>query len=89
MIFKVDIRDYKLMENIFYKLNKFNLKIDSVIHFAGLKDTNKSINNALDYWDNNVNGSINLFKLMENLIVEILYLVVVQQSMIYQMVGTI
>ncbi len=65
MIFKVDIRDYKSMENIFCKLNKLNLKIDAVIHFAGLKDTNKSINNPLDYWDNNVNGSINLFKLME------------------------
>ena len=65
MLFKVDLRDYKSMEDIFYKLNKLNLKIDSVIHFAGLKDTNQSINNPLDYWDNNVNGSINLFKLME------------------------
>ena len=65
MIFKVDIRDYKSMEDIFNKLNNNNLRIDSVIHFAGLKDNNKSINNPINYWDNNVNGSINLFKLME------------------------
>ena len=66
IIFKVDIRDYKSMEEIFFKINENNIRVDAVIHFAGLKNANKSINEPLEYWDNNVNGSINLFKIMEN-----------------------
>lgn len=38
---------------------------DVVIHAAGHKSVNKSINNPLSYYANNVNGSINLFLMME------------------------
>ena len=33
--------------------------------FAGLKSVSESLSNPLQYWHNNVGGSIILFKLME------------------------
>ena len=36
-----------------------------MIHFAGLKSVNESINNPIEYWDNNVLGSLNLFRVMD------------------------
>ena len=36
--------------------------VDGVIHFAGLKSVAESNSNPLQYWDINVNGSINLLK---------------------------
>ena len=41
------------------------MNIEAVIHFAGLKSVYDSIKNPLNYWDNNVNGTINLLKIME------------------------
>ena len=76
-IFKVDIRDSKSLFNTFKSI-KDEESIDAVIHFAGLKAVHESVSNPLSYWDSNVNGSINLFKIMENLIVIILFSVVVQ-----------
>ena len=38
--------------------------IKAVIHFAGLKAVKESVNNPLNYWDVNVNGSIKLFSVM-------------------------
>ena len=40
-------------------------KIDAVIHFAGLKSVNESIEKPAEYYDNNVIGSINLFEVMK------------------------
>ena len=40
-------------------------EIDAVIHFAGLKSVNDSINNPLYYYENNVSGTINLLKTMQ------------------------
>jgi UDP-glucose 4-epimerase len=57
---KVDLREEKLLDNVFAS-NTF----DSVIHFAGLKAVGESVKNPLLYYDNNVNGSITLFKLMQ------------------------
>ena len=48
------------MKNIF----KNNL-ISSVIHFAGLKAVGESEKNPLEYYDNNVVGSLNLFQEMK------------------------
>ena len=63
-IFKVDIRDSKSLFNTFKSI-KDEESIDAVIHFAGLKAVHESVSNPLSYWDSNVNGSINLFKIME------------------------
>ena len=54
-----DIRDEKLLKSIF---NKYS--IDAVMHFAGLKAVGESVQKPLEYYDNNVTGSLNLFKAM-------------------------
>jgi UDP-glucose 4-epimerase len=39
-------------------------KIDAVIHFAGLKAVGESVEKPIDYYDNNVTGTISLLKAM-------------------------
>ena len=55
-----DIRDRKLLSKLF----KNNL-VDSVIHFAGLKAVGESEKYPLDYYDNNVIGSMVLLQEMK------------------------
>ena len=62
---KGDLRNIIDIEEVFKKANILNSPIYAVIHFAGLKSISDSINNPIDYWDNNVLGSINLVKVME------------------------
>jgi len=52
----------------FKKINSIlsNYKIDLVVHFAGLKSVSESIKYPELYYNNNVKGSINLFKAMHN-----------------------
>ena len=57
---KGDIRDEHKMEHLF---NKYD--IDSVIHFAGLKAVGESVNSPLEYYDNNVNGTLVLLRVMK------------------------
>ena len=45
--------------------------IEAVIHFAGLKSVKESIIKPNHYWDVNVNGTITLLKVMQNLAKEI------------------
>lgn len=54
-----DIRDRASLDNIF---NEY--KVDSVIHFAGLKAVGESVNKPLEYYDNNVYGSLVLVEAM-------------------------
>lgn len=42
-----------------------NHDINYVIHFAGLKSVNESISNPIEYYDNNVTGSLNLLSFMK------------------------
>tara|TARA_Y100001968_G_scaffold219347_1_gene202085 strand:+ start:278 stop:1360 length:1083 start_codon:yes stop_codon:yes gene_type:complete len=60
-----DIRDFSLLEGIFSNAENNGEKIISVIHFAGLKAVGESFEKALDYWDNNVGGTLTLLKAME------------------------
>ena len=39
-------------------------RIEAVIHFAGLKSVGESVQNPIDYFDNNVNGTVSLLKAM-------------------------
>ncbi|OZA08883.1 MAG: UDP-glucose 4-epimerase GalE [Methylotenera sp. 17-45-7] len=39
-------------------------KIDAVMHFAGLKAVGESVSNPIDYYDNNVSGTISLLNAM-------------------------
>jgi len=57
---KADIRDKEPLEKIF-SLHQVN----AVMHFAGLKSVKESVENPTEYFSNNVDGSINLFNVME------------------------
>jgi UDP-glucose 4-epimerase len=57
---KADILNEAALEQIFR-----SAPIDAVIHFAGLKAVAESTRIPLDYYYNNVVGSINLFRVME------------------------
>ena len=41
-------------------------KIDAVIHFAGLKSVGESVQKPLEYYDNNVHGTLVLCEVMKN-----------------------
>ncbi len=54
-----DISDAKLLDKIFKEET-----IDSCIHFAGLKAVGESISKPLEYYSNNISGSLVLFDAM-------------------------
>ncbi len=54
-----DIRDAEFLDQVFAEH-----QIDSVIHFAGLKAVGESVQKPLEYYDNNVNGSLVLVNAM-------------------------
>jgi len=56
-----DIRDQSHLESLMREH-----KCDAVVHFAGLKAVGESANNPLDYYENNVQGSISLLKAMQS-----------------------
>ena len=60
-----DIRDEKILDKLFFRYRNFGKPIQAVIHFAGLKSVKESVLNPLLYWDVNVNGSINLLRVMD------------------------
>ncbi len=57
--YKADIRDRDAMNAIFDKE-----EITSVIHFAGLKAVGESVSKPLEYYDNNINGTLVLVDVM-------------------------
>jgi len=54
-----DIRNADDLQSVFD-----NYEIDSVIHFAGLKAVGESVEKPLEYYDNNINGTIVLCNVM-------------------------
>ena len=59
--YEADIRDAEAMKNIFEKE-----EIDAVIHFAGLKSVGESVAKPLEYYDNNIAGTLVLCDAMRN-----------------------
>jgi UDP-glucose 4-epimerase len=57
---KGDIRDRDLLDRI---LREYS--IESVIHFAGLKSVGESVSMPLEYYDNNVVGTVRLLQAMQ------------------------
>ena len=57
---RADLRDADAMERLFA-----GGEFDNVIHFAGLKAVGESVDQPLDYYDNNIGGTIALLKAME------------------------
>lgn len=58
--YEADLLDYDAVEKIF-KENK----IESVIHFAGLKAVGESVEQPLRYYHNNLTGTFNLCEIMQ------------------------
>lgn len=59
VFYQGDIRDEAFLDNVFSEHD-----IDAVIHFAGLKAVGESVVKPLEYYDNNVNGSLVLARSM-------------------------
>ena len=57
--YEADINDAAALNEIFEKES-----IDSVIHFAGLKAVGESVAKPLEYYMNNISGSLTLFDVM-------------------------
>lgn len=60
LFFNVDIRDFQKLSLIFQQY-----KVSSVIHFAALKAVGESTTIPLDYYDNNIIGTIKLLEAMK------------------------
>lgn len=56
---QVDLLDYEELKSVFMSTH-----FDSVIHFAGLKAVGESVEKPLEYYENNISGTINLLKCM-------------------------
>lgn len=59
VFYQGDVRDETFLDKIFTEHS-----ISSVIHFAGLKAVGESVEKPLEYYDNNVNGSLVLARSM-------------------------
>lgn len=57
--YNIDLRDHDKLSQLFQSND-----IKSVIHFAALKAVGESTKIPLTYYDNNINGTINLLKIM-------------------------
>ena len=58
--YQADIRDEEAMTKVFAEN-----KIDAVIHFAGLKSVPQSVKEPLNYYDNNLAGTVCLCRVMD------------------------
>ena len=61
LLIEGDIRDRALLDDVFKQH-----EIDAVVHFAGLKAVGESVEKPLEYYDNNVSGSVVLFEAMRD-----------------------
>ena len=57
--YRADMRDEEAVRTIFTEQ-----EIDSVVHFAGLKAVGESVEKPLEYYENNINGTFVLLKIM-------------------------
>jgi UDP-glucose 4-epimerase len=60
LFYKIDLLDRKNLEEVFK-----SHRIQAVVHFAGLKAMGESVNIPLEYFHNNVSGTINLLQIMQ------------------------
>ena len=60
--YNADLRDKEALAKIF----KENPDIEAVIHFAGLKAVGESVAKPLEYYDNNIHGTLSLLEAMRD-----------------------
>ena len=66
---KGDLRDKNYLHNLFnefYVNESLYPPFDFVIHFAGLKSAEESVNEPLKYWNSNLIGTLNLLETMHD-----------------------
>ena len=56
-----DVRNLEILNKIFQEND-----IEAVIHFAGLKAVGESVSMPIEYYDNNINSTLSLIKVMKN-----------------------
>ena len=59
--YEVDLLDYEATDKVFAEND-----IEAVIHFAGLKAVGESVQMPLEYYHNNITGTLNLCKIMRD-----------------------
>ena len=59
--YNVDLLDKEALDSVFEKE-----KIDAVIHFAGLKAVGESVEKPIEYYNNNITGTLHLVDCMRN-----------------------
>ncbi len=59
-LYEADMLDEKSVEKIFDE----NPDITALIHFAGLKAVGESVSKPVEYYENNIGGTLNLLKVM-------------------------
>ena len=57
----MDLLDKEALDDVFEKE-----KIDAVIHFAGLKAVGESVEKPIEYYHNNITGTLHLVDCMRN-----------------------
>ena len=60
--YQADIRDEEALDQIFDK----EKDVEAVIHFAGLKAVGESVAKPMEYYENNIAGTLNLCDVMRN-----------------------
>ncbi len=60
IFYEADIRDEKTLNSIFE-----THEIEAVIHFEGLKAVGESVEKPIEYYDNNINSTLTLCKVMK------------------------
>lgn len=65
VFYQGDIRDEAFLDSVFAKH-----RIDAVIHFAGLKAVGESVEKPVEYYDNNINGTLVLLRSMKRALVK-------------------
>ncbi len=63
--YEVDLKNYDDTARVFEGAN-----YDGVIHFAGLKAVGESVEKPLEYYENNIGGTVNLLKCMNKYVVK-------------------
>ncbi len=59
--YKVDLLDKEALNRVFDQE-----QVDAVIHFAGLKAVGESVRKPIEYYENNIGGTLNLIDVMKN-----------------------
>ncbi len=60
--YEADLRDFDAIDKVF----QAEKDIYAVIHFAALKAVGESVEKPLEYYENNISGSLNLYKAMKD-----------------------